>query len=105
MSSRRPPQPSNRHKNKEIGALINEYSFLKGWAREKEASHIIRKLGSCVKPIMRKRGWKVGVLAEFYPDERNLLGIVLSLVVDVLLIAHRLKCQSWSIHLCSSTPT
>jgi hypothetical protein len=76
ISSRRPPQPSNRHKNKEIGALIDEYSFLKGWAREKESSHIIRKLGSCVKPIMRKRGWKVGVLAEFYPEERNLLGNV-----------------------------
>jgi len=29
-----------------------------------------------VKPIMRKRGWKVGVLAEFYPEERNLLGMM-----------------------------
>jgi len=35
---------------------------------------MLRKAASMVKPMMRKRGWKVGTLAEFLPDEPQLLG-------------------------------
>ena len=59
----------------EIDPLIGEYSHLPDMPDAKYAEEMIRKIGSCVKPIMRKRGWKVGVLAEFYPPEQNLLGM------------------------------
>lgn len=36
---------------------------------------MLRQVASLVKPIMRKRGWKVQVLAEFLPPEQNLLGL------------------------------
>ncbi|PQE22678.1 hypothetical protein CJF31_00001601 [Rutstroemia sp. NJR-2017a BVV2] len=43
--------------------------------RGDEALHTLRKISSLVKPIMRARSWRVGTLAEFYPDQTNLLGI------------------------------
>jgi hypothetical protein len=54
--------------------LVLSYSHLKGFPREKDALHILKKVASLVKPIMRARGWKVGELAEFFPDQANLLG-------------------------------
>jgi hypothetical protein len=54
--------------------LITDYSHLKNLPREKEALHSLKKIASLVKPIMRARNWKVGTLAEFYPDQKNLLG-------------------------------
>ena len=59
---------------REHDALVLSYSHLKDLSREKEALHTLKKIASLVKPIMRARGWKVGELAEFYPDEHNLLG-------------------------------
>ncbi|KAH8596760.1 zinc ion binding protein-like protein [Bisporella sp. PMI_857] len=59
----------------EHDALIFEYSHLQRLPREKEALHALKKIASLVKPIMRARGWKVGTLAEFYPDQTNLLGL------------------------------
>ncbi|KAK3341430.1 WLM domain-containing protein [Lasiosphaeria hispida] len=59
----------------EHDALVLSFSHLKDFAREKEALHTLRKIASLVKPIMRARGWKVGELAEFFPDQHNLLGL------------------------------
>ncbi|KAG9235589.1 zinc ion binding protein-like protein [Amylocarpus encephaloides] len=59
----------------EHDALVSEYSHLKNLSREKEALHSLTKIASLVKPIMRARNFKVGVLAEFYPDQQNLLGV------------------------------
>ncbi|KAL2063338.1 hypothetical protein VTL71DRAFT_5143 [Oculimacula yallundae] len=59
----------------EHDALISQYSHLAQLPREKEALHSIKKIASLVKPLMRARGWTVGTLAEFYPDQQNLLGI------------------------------
>ncbi|KAF4626975.1 hypothetical protein G7Y89_g11185 [Cudoniella acicularis] len=59
----------------EHDALVLEYSHLKKLPREAEALQSLKKIASLVKPIMRARSWKVGVLAEFYPDQQNLLGI------------------------------
>ena len=56
--------------------LVLSYSHLNKFPREKDALHTLRKVASLVKPIMRARGWKVGELAEFYPDQQNLLGRV-----------------------------
>ena len=59
----------------EHDALVFEYSHLANLPREKEALHSLKKIASLVKPIMRARNWKVGTLAEFYPDQQNLLGV------------------------------
>lgn len=60
---------------REIDAHFDAYEHLKHLPREAEALHMIRKVASVVKPLMRKRGWKVGTLAEFLPDEAQLLGM------------------------------
>ena len=54
---------------------VLEFQHEKSRPREAEALHMLRKIASLVKPIMRQRGWRVGVLTEFYPEERNLLGL------------------------------
>ena len=59
----------------EHDAVIFEYSHLKQLSRGDEALHSLKKIASLVKPVMRARGWKVGTLAEFYPEQQNLLGI------------------------------
>ncbi|PBP21000.1 zinc ion binding protein [Diplocarpon rosae] len=62
----------------EHDALILQYSHLNKYDREKDALFALKKIASLVKPIMRARGWKVGTLAEFYPEQQNLLGINLN---------------------------
>lgn len=59
---------------REFEPLVSGFEHLKHKPREAEALTTLRKIASLVKPIMRQRGWRVGTLAEFYP-ERNLLGI------------------------------
>ncbi|EGE79153.1 hypothetical protein RJ035_005542 [Blastomyces gilchristii] len=59
---------------REFDPLVSQFEHLKHKPREAEALMTLRKIASLVKPIMRQRGWRVGTLAEFYP-ERNLLGI------------------------------
>ncbi|KAI9794175.1 MAG: hypothetical protein M1816_006100 [Peltula sp. TS41687] len=60
---------------REIDPLISNFGHLKDKAREAEALKTLQKIASLVKPIMRQRGWRVGTLREFYPPERNLLGL------------------------------
>ncbi|OGM45664.1 zinc metallopeptidase [Aspergillus bombycis] len=36
---------------------------------------MLKKIASLVKPIMRRRTWKVVTLSEFYPHQQNLLGL------------------------------
>ena len=55
--------------------LFNSYEHLAGLPRGDAAFTMLRRVASLVKPIMRKRGWKVQVLAEFLPPEQNLLGL------------------------------
>ncbi|KAJ0346581.1 hypothetical protein COL154_009667 [Colletotrichum chrysophilum] len=59
----------------EHDALILSYSHLVDFPRASDAFQILKKVASLVKPIMRARGWKVRELAEFYPDQANLLGL------------------------------
>ncbi|KAI1768169.1 WLM-domain-containing protein [Hypoxylon sp. FL1150] len=59
----------------EIDPLILSYSHLANFPRQGEALHTIKKVASLVKPIMRARGFKVGQLTEFYPEQHNLLGL------------------------------
>lgn len=59
----------------EIDPVIIEYEHEKFRPREAEALQTLRRVASLVKPIMRRRGWKVGILTEFWPPEKNLLGL------------------------------
>ncbi|KAI1138073.1 WLM-domain-containing protein [Hypoxylon sp. FL0543] len=59
----------------EVDPLVFSYSHLANFPREKDALHTLKKVASLVKPIMRARGWKVGQLTEFYPEQQNLLGL------------------------------
>nr|POE49540.1 dna-dependent metalloprotease wss1 [Quercus suber] len=59
----------------ESESLFNSYEHLQGLSRGDTALGLLRKVASMVKPIMRKRGWKVQILAEFLPPEYNLLGL------------------------------
>ncbi len=60
---------------RELDPLVAEYQHDKFRPREANALHILQKIASLVKPIMRQRGWRVGTLCEFYPEEQNLLGL------------------------------
>jgi hypothetical protein len=59
---------------REIDSHFDAYEHMKHLPREHEALLMLRKAASAAKPMMRKRGWKVGTLAEFLPDTENLLG-------------------------------
>ncbi|KAK0906186.1 hypothetical protein LTS16_012168, partial [Friedmanniomyces endolithicus] len=60
---------------KESESLFNSYEHLQGLQRGDVALKMLRQVASLVKPIMRKRGWTVQILAEFLPPEQNLLGL------------------------------
>lgn len=70
---------------REIDAHFDAYEHLKHLPREKEALVMLRKAASVVKPIMRKRGWKIGTLAEFLPDEPQLLGLNINRTERILI--------------------
>ncbi|CAK9780722.1 WLM-domain-containing protein [Cutaneotrichosporon oleaginosum] len=56
-------------------SLIGKFAHLPGRPNASEATPLLEKIASQVKPIMKKRGWKVGVLGEFFPANPALLGI------------------------------
>ena len=60
---------------RELDPLVAEYQHDRHLPREAEALTSLRKVASLVKPIMRQRMWRVGTLCEFYPQEKNLLGL------------------------------
>ncbi|KAK0729126.1 WLM domain-containing protein [Apiosordaria backusii] len=60
---------------REIDSCIGSYTHLRDFPRQDEALHMLKRIASVVKPIMRARQWRVGQLCEFYPDQNNLLGL------------------------------
>ncbi|KAG8877612.1 hypothetical protein FRB97_003241 [Tulasnella sp. 331] len=55
--------------------FIQAFTHLKTKPREKEALAYLQRVASLVKPIMRKHGWNLPVLAEFFPANASLLGL------------------------------
>lgn len=56
-------------------AVILEYEHQRSRPREAEALQLLKRIGYLVSPIMKRRGWKVGVLSEFFPPAHmHLLG-------------------------------
>lgn len=53
---------------------VQSFTHLKDRHRADDALKLLQKVASLVKPIMRKRGWILPILAEFFPDNPNLLG-------------------------------
>jgi len=53
---------------------ILSYVHLNTYPRANDALEALKKISSLVKPIMRKRNWTLPTLAEFFPDQQNLLG-------------------------------
>ncbi|KAF2831516.1 WLM-domain-containing protein, partial [Ophiobolus disseminans] len=70
---------------REIDAHFDAYEHLKHLPNDAEALHMLRKAASMVKPMMRKRGWKVQTLAEFLPDEPQLLGLNINRTERILI--------------------
>ncbi|KAK4145532.1 WLM domain-containing protein [Dichotomopilus funicola] len=72
---------------REIDPLIGYYSHFKTaeYPRQDEALHLLKRIASMVKPIMRAHGWRVGKLSEMYPSQANLLGLNVNRGEEILL--------------------
>ncbi|KAG6851382.1 hypothetical protein H0H93_005780 [Arthromyces matolae] len=55
--------------------FVETFTHLKDKPKADRALPILQKIASLVKPIMRKHAWKLPVLAEFFPENPNLLDI------------------------------
>lgn len=59
--------------------LIYDIQVERGLHRPEVAMDTLQRAASLVKPLMRAHNFKVGLLAEFLPKERALLGKSISL--------------------------
>jgi len=55
-------------------SFVQEITHLKNRPYGDRALKMLQKVVSLVKPIMRKHNWHLPVLAEFFPDQDNLVG-------------------------------
>ncbi|KAJ3778325.1 WLM domain-containing protein [Lentinula raphanica] len=53
---------------------VQSFTHLKDRKSADKALEMLQRIASLVKPIMRKHSWVLPVLAEFFPDNPNLLG-------------------------------
>ena len=53
---------------------VKSFTHLKDRPRADQALQLLQRIASLVKPVMRKHGWVLPVLSEFFPDSPNLLG-------------------------------
>ncbi|KAF8921860.1 WLM domain-containing protein [Mucidula mucida] len=54
---------------------VKSFTHLKGRSKADEALSMLKKIASMVKPIMRSHKWVLPALAEFFPDQTNLLDV------------------------------
>lgn len=81
---------------RETDPQFGSYMHIRHLSRQDEALSLLKKLASVVKPIMRKRNWKVGELAEFLPPQWNLLGLCLQedyVLFKLIRSTPRIECQ------------
>ena len=57
-----------------LNTFVLSITHLKDRPNEDRALEMLKKITSLVKPIMRKHGWVLPELAEFFPENPNLLG-------------------------------
>jgi hypothetical protein len=68
------PSSSTRSAKSDPNPHISVYTHLPNFDNPDEALRLIHQIASMVRPIMRKRNWKVGTLAEFFPENASLQG-------------------------------
>jgi len=54
--------------------FVKSFTHLKDRPHADRAFPMLQRVAILVKPIMRKHGWIVPVLSEFFPDSPNLVG-------------------------------
>ncbi|PVF92023.1 WLM-domain-containing protein [Serendipita vermifera] len=54
-------------------SLVKSFTHLKDKPHGEKALEMLQRVASLVKPIMRKRGWTLPVLSEFFPSDPSLL--------------------------------
>lgn len=69
----------------DLNPLITAYSHLHTFPRADEALRTLKRVVSLAQPLMRARGWRVGLLSEMYPERENLLGLNLNQGETILL--------------------
>ncbi|CCM03643.1 uncharacterized protein FIBRA_05787 [Fibroporia radiculosa] len=55
--------------------FVKSFTHLRNRPKADQALPLLQRIASLVKPIMRKHGWVLPVLAEFFPDSPNLVGL------------------------------
>ncbi|KAF2459706.1 WLM domain-containing protein [Lineolata rhizophorae] len=60
---------------RELDPHFGAYEHLPNLKNPDNALQVLRKVASIVKPIMRKRLWRVGILCEFLPQDPSLQGL------------------------------
>ncbi|KAI0726150.1 WLM-domain-containing protein [Fomitopsis betulina] len=55
--------------------FVKMFTHLKDRPRADKALPLLQRIASLVKPIMRKHGWLLPVLSEFFPESPNLVGL------------------------------
>lgn len=54
--------------------LVKLHTHLKDRPNADRALHMLQRVASLVKPVMKKHKWVLPVLSEFFPESPNLLG-------------------------------
>ncbi|KAJ7216778.1 WLM domain-containing protein [Mycena haematopus] len=65
--------------------FVKSFTILKGRPKEERALPMLQRIASLVKPIMRKHGWVLPVLSEFFPAQQNLIGLNVNAGQKILL--------------------
>lgn len=55
--------------------FVRSFTHLKDMPKAERALSMLQRVASLVKPIMRKHGWVLPVLSEFFPESANLVGL------------------------------
>ncbi|KLO14262.1 WLM-domain-containing protein [Schizopora paradoxa] len=55
--------------------FVDSFTHLTGRKFSEKALPLLQRIASLVKPIMRKHGWRLPVLSEFFPENESLVGL------------------------------
>ncbi|KAG9104128.1 hypothetical protein FRC06_005245 [Ceratobasidium sp. 370] len=66
-------------------SLVRTFTHLAGQLRAPEALHTLKRIADLVHPIMKRHGWALPILAEFFPDDAMLLGLNVNAGAKILI--------------------
>lgn len=70
--------------------FVQSFTHLSDMPKSDRALAMLQKVASLVKPIMRKHGWVLAVLSEFFPGSPNLVGKTTSIHSHMVVFVHYL---------------